>query len=305
MAVVGYHGSIKKTDFTKSIKWHYETNNVRCLQICMKSPRKWCLSKLKDDDAITCCEFVKENDIFLVSHGSYLINMGTAFDPDGKEVMNAVDDLVSIHRISGIGSIFHVGKHKKQNIQTCLDNMEIFIRQVIHKTTHLPSPPHFILETAAGQGTELCVSMEELAEFYQRFNDINDRVRLCVDTCHIFAAGYDLTTHTKSREFVQLFEQLIGWEYVDVVHLNDSKCPCGSKKDKHENINQGYIGKDDHDGFATFIHEMELRNIPMILETPTGTLDKHEEIELVHQLSQRGAELVHQLSQRGAELVFI
>jgi len=293
MSLIGYHGSIKKSCYGDSIKWHCENSGVKCLQVVMKSLYKWACSKLKDADCQACRQYVLENDVFIVSHGSYLINMATACAADSKEMKNAVDDLRAVARIGGIGSVFHVGKHKKRDIAECLNNMEAFIREVIRQTPEVDT--HFILETAAGQGSELCVKMEDFAAFYDRFSeDDRKRVRLCVDTCHIFAAGYDLTSPEAAVAFIRKFEDLIGWKYVDVVHLNDSKHPCGSKKDRHENICQGYVTVQGQkpEGLARFVYEMTVRDIPMVLETPNGTLEKPGEVLLVKKLVQLGAELV-------------
>ena len=132
-----------------------------------------------------------------------------------------------------------------------------------------------LIETGAGQGTQICTTIKEIAKFYKKFNklpkDYRDRIGLCFDTCHMFASGYDLTTPDKIDQLINQWDELIGWENVKLIHLNDSKNPLGSKVDRHASIGSGQIGKE---GLGYFYQQMYLRKIPVVLETPS---EKHKQ----------------------------
>jgi deoxyribonuclease-4 len=120
-----------------------------------------------------------------------------------------------------------------------------------------------LLETTAGQGTALGRSFEEIAAIIERVEQAN-RVGVCLDTCHIFAAGYDYRTPEMYAEMMDDFERTIGIERLKVIHLNDSKNPLGSNKDRHEHIGDGEIGLE---GFRQFVNDPRLKGVPGILET--------------------------------------
>ena len=148
------------------------------------------------------------------------------------------------------------------------------IRYVINNTKE----GVFILETPAGCGTEMLTSTEELGNFYNRFtNEEKKRVKLCVDTCHIFSAGYDLYNIKNVDDYIENFENLIGWENVVVIHFNNSKRECGCHVDRHDNIN---IGKIILNGLKHFFNKMIEFKIPIILETPLD-VSREDEMKLL------------------------
>ena len=124
---------------------------------------------------------------------------------------------------------------------------------------------------------EFCIIYTNL--FYRSFSDEQrQKIKICVDTAHIFAAGYDIGDTEKCIEFIELFERTVGWDNVVVVHLNDSKVGCSSCKDRHADIGKGMINEE---GFRIFVNFIASKNIPMVLETPCGLSDKASEIALV------------------------
>lgn len=280
MSFIGYHAGVKK-GFTSSVTFHHNRSGCTCFQMFVKSPRSKRLSKITDEDAKLCKEYVKTNNIYLVTHSGYFFNIATKVESDDDYTMKTIiDDLLAIEKVGGVGAVFHVGKHLKRDRQECLDNMFNTIKRSIDLTPE--SNSIFILETAAGCGTELCCTMEELGEFYNRFDDdYKKRVRICIDTCHVFAAGYDLRTKETVDSFVATVEENIGWNNVEMIHLNDSKKDVGCHVDRHENIGLGCIGKTGLKYFVKFCHQ---KQIPMILETPVNT-PRLEELAMIKEWS--------------------
>jgi apurinic endonuclease APN1 len=269
---IGYHCNIEKKSFYKSIRIEHEKKDKRAnaFQVFVKTPRRKLLAfdKMNERDAESCRKYINDNDIYIVAHSTYLINMANTLDnPYGIDT--AVDDLLCIDKLGGRGSVFHVGKHKDRDYDECVQNMKDFIMKVIDETANLRSL--FILETAAGCGTEMLTTIEELGCFYHSFDDeYKKRIKICIDTCHVFSAGYDLRTEDKVCEFIELVESNIGWKYVEVIHLNDSKTKLDSHVDRHENLGLGYIGKETIEGLKYFIHFCKSKGIPIILETPAN-----------------------------------
>ena len=144
------------------------------------------------------------------------------------------------------------------------------IIHLVNKTREYSSVKIF-LETTAGQGTEMCYKLDDLAYFYNKFlrcdKFIKDRVKLCLDTCHIFAAGYDIKTKSSIKKYLKKFNKLIGIKHINLIHLNDSKCDIGCRVDRHENIGNGYIGLS---GLKMIFKYFKKLNIPIILETPNN-----------------------------------
>ena len=131
-----------------------------------------------------------------------------------------------------------------------------------------PKNTKILLETPCGQGTELGGRLEEFRIIYNKFSEEQkQRLRICVDTCHVFAAGYDLSEPTKVKQFIKTFDTLIGWKYVDLIHLNDSRTVLNSKLDRHELLDEGHIKLK---GLTCMIKFAYKANIPLILETPGG-----------------------------------
>ena len=140
----------------------------------------------------------------------------------------------------------------------------------IHNSTKKYSNIKIFLETSTGQRTELCYKMEDLSYFYKKFSknhnkEVKKRFKLCIDTCHIFSAGYCIKTKKNIKLFLEAFEEMIGLRYVGLIHLNDSKVECGKQVDRHQNIGEGFIG---YNGLKYLFDYFRNLNIPIVLETP-------------------------------------
>lgn len=139
-----------------------------------------------------------------------------------------------------------------------------------------------VIENMAGQGNTLGTNFEELSAILSKVED-KSRIGICLDTCHLFASGYDIRNKDSYDNVMSQFESKIGFQYLVGVHLNDSKAPLGSRRDLHANIGRGYIGLE---AFRLLINDKRMQGIPLILETPTNDDSKvwQEEIELLRWL---------------------
>ena len=190
--------------------------------------------------------------------------MASPFEAHGwrtKYFMLEIENSISN---GAFGLVVHMGKSMNLDKKHAYNNMFYLLKYACLK---LKNPFDILLETTAGQGTELCYLLEDLAEFYSRIkmDKSMSRVKICLDTCHLFSAGYDLRTPKKIDKFIKLFDKLIGVQHVGLVHLNDSVNDLNSHKDRHTSLGEGFIGKI---GLKYFYQYFSKKNIPCILETP-------------------------------------
>lgn len=241
----------------------------------VKPPKRWELSHITDEQI----EEFKENcDIYnfdkskILAHASYMINLGN-LNPEKCE--RSYKSLLGEARRCeqlGIGMInFHPGAHLKEHSEeACLKQIAREINRLIKNTDNIK----FVIENTAGQGTNVGYDLLQIRDIINEVNN-KDRVGVCIDTCHAFAAGYDLSS--EYNEFWELFDNIIGKKYLSGMHLNDSKKDCGTKADRHEAIGKGCIG-DEY--FEKLIKDPITDNIPLILETPYPELWSEEIMKL-------------------------
>ena len=213
----------------------------------------------------------------VMPHDSYLINLGHPEEQQLQKSRNAFLDEIQRCEQLGIKLLnFHPGNHlNKISIEECLDRNAESLNWALEKTNGVTA----VIENTAGQGTSVGYKFEYLARIIDGVDD-KSRVGVCIDTCHAFAAGYDLSTEKGYHKMWNQFEELIGFEYLKGMHLNDSKKECGSRVDRHDNIGEGKIGIK---GFELLMKDERLNDIPMILETP-NTERWPEEISLLYDL---------------------
>ena len=258
--------------YMKMLKAINETK-TRSFQLFLKSPQSSLSTKVKlnDKDKEKCKELVNERKLKVVNHSSYMINFARPLSQNKNTITAVIDDLVNINAIGGIGSIIHVGKCVESQKITCeqgTKNMRTNMEKVIDYIISQKLDANLILETGAGQGTELFTKMEDLGAFYHSFSKkYKEHLRICIDTCHVFSAGYDLGTKKKVNEFIDLIQKHIKWNNVELIHLNDSKTKLGSRVDRHENLGEGNI---PILGLKYFIKFCKEKEIPIILETPVN-----------------------------------
>lgn len=199
-------------------------------------------------------------------HGTYLVNLGTDKADHLKKSIEWLTYAMNLAGELGMqGVIFHPGSHKGRGFTTVLPQVVSAIKQVI---THLTIAknvilPNLILENSAGAGGNIGGKFSELGQILKEVGD--DRLKVALDTQHTFAAGYDIKTVGGLEQTLSQFDREIGLENLVAIHANDSKTELGSGKDRHENIGEGFIGKD---GFKNILNHPKLANIPFILEVP-------------------------------------
>jgi len=197
--------------------------------------------------------------IFL--HGVYLVNLATE---DPNKLQKGVDSLVFYLDLAGLigseGVIFHVGSHKGQGFDALLPQIAGAITAVLSRAK---GDGYLILENNAGQGHNIGGNFRELRRIMQAV--ASPRIKVCLDTQHSFASGYNVATRDGLDATMEEFEQEIGLSNLVAVHANDSKVPLGRPVDRHENIGDGFIGRD---GFARIMRHPAFRDVPFLLEVP-------------------------------------
>jgi deoxyribonuclease-4 len=238
------------------------------LQIFTRNQRQWKAPPLTDEE-ITAFKQARAavDGMPVASHASYLINLGSSQEEQAEKSVTAfVDELQRCARLGIPHVVFHPGSHGGAGIETGLANVTANLDQVIEVAGDDCVPVTILLETTAGQGTGLGCRFEELARILEK-SKYPDRLGICVDTCHIFAAGYDIRTPESYAATFAEFERLIGIERIRFFHLNDSKKELGSRVDRHEHIGRGCIGLA---GFRELLRDPRFSRHPMTLETPKG-----------------------------------
>lgn len=234
-------------------------------------------------------EYLEEKQMKVVIHAPYILNLAKIpeFGKDESWWLKALwKELLISDYIGSLGVVFHVGKYLDLTIFDGKINMYKSIKYLIDKMKEEKLKTYLILETSAGQGTELLATrnddISEFANFYHLFSKDDKRyLKLCVDTCHIFTAGYDIRTKKQVNKFFNVFNGLIGIEHLVLIHLNDSKSELSQNVDRHENLGQGKIGLE---GLKQVIKIAVKFKIPTILETPESSID---EINLIKKIEKK------------------
>ncbi len=237
------------------------------IQIFTKNQMQWKIPVLNADEVRIFKSRMKENNILPGTvHSSYLVNLASA---DSNILRRSICDLAQeLERAEVLGInyvVFHPGAHKGEGEESGLKRISDSIKEIFSMSQSKKSS--LILETTAGEGTTLGYKFEHLAEIVDSVND-QERIGVCIDTCHIFAAGYDIRDEISYERTISEFDRIIGLKFLKAVHLNDSKKELSSRMDRHEEIGCGKIGLK---GFSFFVNDERFKSLPGILETPGGT----------------------------------
>lgn len=251
-------------------------------QIFSKNERQW-LAKPLDPAVVE--EFRGERERTgirqMVVHDSYLINLASPKDDIHEKSMAAfADELERCHTLQIQYLVTHPGAHTGSGVEAGIRKFADSLNRLHDQLPHITAIT--CLETTAGQGTTLGRSFEELAQIIDLV-EAKDRVGVCLDTCHIFAAGYDIRTPDAYDATMDAFDSVVGLDKLRVIHLNDSKMPFASNRDRHEHIGEGEIG---NEGFRSLVNDSRLSGLPGILETekdPDGMHDRRN-LELLRSL---------------------
>ncbi|MFB6201608.1 MAG: deoxyribonuclease IV [Halorhabdus sp.] len=235
----------------------YEGN---CGQIFSHSPQVWRAPSFEASEVQTFRERSAEADIDpWVIHSSYLVNLCTPKDDLREQSIESMQREVEAADRLGIEYVnVHLGAHTGAGVETGLDNATSALDEL-----DVPEGVTVLVESDAGSGTKLGNEFEHLATVLEASDQ---DLGICLDTAHLFAAGYDLSTPTAVEETVAEFEERVGLDALECIHLNDSKHACGTNKDEHAHLGEGEIGED---GIAAVLNHDSLRDVPFVLETPT------------------------------------
>jgi len=242
-----------------------------------KNQRQWHASPLTEDSIDSFkrnCETYGFAPRQILPHDSYLINLGHP-ENEGLEKSRAsfIEEMKRCGQLGLCLLNFHPGSHlNKISTDMCLDRIAESINLALDKTEGVTA----VIENTAGQGTNLGFDFSQIAHIIDKVED-KTRVGVCIDTCHAFAAGYDLRTPQSCEAAFKLFDDIIGFKYLKGMHLNDTMKGCGSKIDRHQNIGLGELGKEC---FEFIMKDSRFDGIPLILETPNEELWPAEIAEL-------------------------
>ena len=229
-----------------------------------------------EDAAALRAHLAAEGFATLVAHAPYTLNPCSA-KPQAREfaLQAMADDLVRMEAVPGSYYNFHPGSHVGQGVDAGIQMIADTLNAVLApgQTTTV------LLETMAGKGSEVGSRFEELAAIIERV-ELSDHMGVCLDTCHVHDAGYDIVDDLDG--VLEEFDRVIGLDRLRAIHLNDSKNPIGSHKDRHERIGEGHIG---WDAFARIVRHPALRDLPFILETPNELSGYAEEIRQLRALA--------------------
>jgi deoxyribonuclease-4 len=234
-----------------------------------RNQKTWVSKPLSQENITAFAKNLAEARIeprYVLPHDSYLINLGSPEEEGLQKSRTAFLDEMRRCEQLGLSLLnFHPGSHlKKISEEECLDRIAESINLALAQTRGVTA----VIENTAGQGSNLGFRFEQLARIIAGVDD-KSRVGICIDTCHTFAAGYDLSTEEGYNQTFEDFDRAVGFGYLRAIHLNDSKRECGSRIDRHESIGRGCIGEDF---FRRLMGDVRFDNLPIILETPAPEL---------------------------------
>lgn len=242
------------------------------VQVFTSSPQTWRAKAITDEMVADFRAALAETGItHVISHDSYLVNL-CGVDPDKREqsIRGLTDEMIRCDRYGIDRVVSHMGSHMGAGCDAGLEGVREGALRVLDAA---PESVTLLMETTAGQGSALNARFEEIAWLLDRVN--SPRLGVCLDTCHVFAAGYDLRTDEGYEAVWAEFDRVIGLKHLRAIHVNDSKKPLGSRVDRHEHLGEGEIGPL---AFQRLVRDPRLREIPMTVETPDA--DTHHAINV-------------------------
>ena len=245
----GYHKALE----------HIVEIGGNCLQIFSTTPRGWSFAKITEQqifDFTSLKSKLKVNPVYF--HASYLINLANEGKIGHLSKLSLISYLSIAPKLQIKGSIIHLGSYKDQKTNIKYQKLISNIKNILAKT---PRNSLFIIENAGNN--KIGKDLKEIAKIIKDARD--SRIRVCLDTCHLYSSGYDLSTEEKLDRFLELFDSLIGLERLELFHFNDSKDPFDSGRDRHENIGKGTIPIET---FKLIMTHPKLKHLPLIIETP-------------------------------------
>lgn len=245
-------------------------------QFFTRNPRGGKAKDIDEKDVKEFLEIAKENNFgVILAHAPYTLNACSKEEDTRKFAMEMMaDDLVRMEYVPNNLYNFHPGSHVKQGVDVGIN----YIAEMLNSVLKKEQTTTVLLETMAGKGTEIGRSFEELQEIISKV-ELKDHMGVCLDTCHVYDAGYDIVNNLDG--VLEEFDRIIGLDKLKAIHLNDSKNPFESHKDRHEKIGEGSLGIE---AIKNIINHPKLRHLPFFLETPNELDGYQKEIELLRGL---------------------
>jgi probable endonuclease 4 len=249
----------------------------------VKNQRRWDAPPLSAEEIAAFKDALKQSGIsakHVLVHDSYLINLGHPREAEREKSLNAfIDEIRRCEALRLRLLNFHPGSHLNEiSAQECLDNIAESLNFAIANTAGVK----LVLENTAGQGSNLGYDFAQLAYVIDKISN-KDRIGVCIDTCHAFAAGYDLRSPQAYERTMSEFDRAIGYKFLSGMHLNDTKNELGVRKDRHESLGRGFLGLA---AFENIMNDPNIDEIPLILETIDDSLWA-EEIALLRSMQGR------------------
>ena len=255
--------------------------DLNTFQIFTRNPRGWKFSDLKESNIVNFKnKILSENISTVVCHMPYLPNLSSPKEDVYNMSINALSSELERCNTLGIEYVVtHIGSHLGTGLEKGLDRV---VKACNTALSNSSNNTMIVLENTAGTKNNVGSKFDELKYIFDNVND-KSRIGFCFDTCHAFAAGYDLSTSKSVIDTLNKFDQIIGLKYLKVVHLNDSKGELGNGLDRHQHIGRGFIGES---GFRELLKNSTIKQLPLILETPIDeTFDDEYNINKIYSLA--------------------
>ena len=250
--------------------------SIECtaMQIFVKNNMQWFARPLRPEEITAFLAHQQRAELAVVfAHANYLINLAATNPQFHSNSIRALsEELTRAGQLELPFLVLHPGAHLGAGVEAGLDAVVASVDQVFRQIPRVKT--RLALETTAGQGSCLGHTFEQLAYIIKHARE-PERLCVCLDTAHVFAAGYDITSEAETKKMFRQFHQTIGLDRLVALHLNDSKTGHGSRVDRHEHIGKGKIGLD---AFRVIMRDRRFRKIPKVLETPKGK-DLREDVE--------------------------
>jgi deoxyribonuclease-4 len=257
----GFHISIAG-GFSKVVE-RARVRGCETIQFFSRNPRGWRYAPLDKEDIEEFRSSIESSGLFpIFLHLPYLPNIAS---PKSKFYSRSIDSItMDLERAQQLGAqylIIHIGHRMESSEDEAIEAVSRGIDQAFEK---VKNPVILLMENTAGQGTEIGYTFDQIKKIIERVHD-HQRMGVCLDTAHSFEAGYNLSNQDGIERTLEKFDHTIGLKRLHLFHLNDSKTPLGSRKDRHWHIGEGYIGLE---GFRNLVNHPLLRHLPGIMETP-------------------------------------
>jgi deoxyribonuclease-4 len=268
-----------------------EAHGCEALQIFTKNASQWRGKPLDAEEVRRFRDRIAQTDIHpIVSHASYLINLATTFPTLREQSLTAfVDEIDRAEALGLMGVVIHPGTCTAGADDDALRLIADAIRDAFKARPRAKTM--VLLEHTAGQGRTVGHRFEHLAAIIKHLRG-SRRVGICLDTCHLVASGYDITTEGGHRDTFEQFDRLVGLDRLKVFHGNDSKKPCGSRVDRHEHIGQGCIGLEP---FRRLLHDPRFAGLPLLIETEKSKGAERKGIVMADPLDMKNLETLRRL----------